>query len=452
MAQQDNSIHITPDALETPLLPIDGLSAPMQRFICEVTDCYQCSRDIVVTSLFAAVGAAIGKRISIKDGKFTNYMALWICHIARSGSNKTEPCKFIVNPLMLADRQAFKDYKSQHDIWKANGGNESGDKEPIFHQHLISDSTPEARNKVLADNPNGVMLYRDEIKGFLDDIGRYNKSGEIAQLISIHGAMDITINRKSDTPLLIERPFFSILGGIQPSILADTFGKDVLIGNGFNARWLFVFPESQPPVMYSENTIRDNISKAWEQYIINLCNADFSAINNEFILTGTAMQEYIEYYNELQKKKASADDYMAAVYSKLQINVIRWAGIAHFLGDDDELTQEMRPEAMRYAVQCMRYFELTHAKVYELMRNRNPVTTMGREEMIAKMCDIYDVQNITKFADAIGVSRPFISKCLKKYGRLRGYGYGDTETPINKDFTENNGVTLINDDDDDDEK
>jgi hypothetical protein len=102
----------------------------------------------------------------------------------------------------------------------------------------------------------------------------------------------------------------------------------VLIGNGFNARWLFVFPESQPPVMYSENTIRDNISKAWEQYIINLCNADFSAINNEFILTGTAMQEYIEYYNELQKKKASADDYMAAVYSKLQINVIRWAGIA----------------------------------------------------------------------------------------------------------------------------
>lgn len=29
------------------------------------------------------------------------------------------------------------------------------------------------------------------------------------------------------------------------------------------------------------------------------------------------------------------------------------------------------------------------------------------------------------FADAIGVSRPFVSKCLKKYERLRGYGLHD---------------------------
>jgi hypothetical protein len=438
----DNDIHITPDALETPLIPIDGLSAQTQDLINEITDCYQCSRDIVVSSLFAAVGAAIGKKISIKDGKFTNFMVLWICIIARSGSNKTEPCKCILNPLMLADRKAYKNYKLQHDVWKANGGNESGDAEPVFQQHLISDSTPEARNKVLSENPNGVMLYRDEIKGFLDDIGRYNKSGEIAQLISIHSAMDITINRKSDAPLLIERPFFSIIGGIQPSIIADAFGKDVLMGNGFNARWLFVYPQDKPPVMYQDSTISEETQNGWEQYILKLCNSDFSAINNEFILAGTAKQVYIDYYNELQNKKADADDYMAAVYSKLQINVIRWAGIAHFLHDDEEYVRKLiLPESMQYAVKCMRYFEATADKAYELMRTRNQLTTMGKEEMIAKVCDMYNVQNITKFADAIGVTRPFVSKCLKNHSRLRGYGYGSTETPTDRDFTENNGVT-----------
>jgi hypothetical protein len=42
------------------ILPIDGLSRQMQRIICAVTDCYQCSRDIVVSATFQVVAAAIG--------------------------------------------------------------------------------------------------------------------------------------------------------------------------------------------------------------------------------------------------------------------------------------------------------------------------------------------------------------------------------------------------------
>jgi hypothetical protein len=407
------------------ILPIDGLSRQMQRIICAVTDCYQCSRDIVVSATFQVVAAAIGKKITVKDSKFANLLMLWICHIAPSGSNKSAPVKLIVKPLMLADRKAYKDYKLQHDVWKLNGGADSGDAEPVYHQHLLNDSTPEARNKALVDNVNGIMIYRDEMKGELDDIGRYNKSGEISQRLSSFDGNDITINRKSEAPILIESPFISYLGGIQPSVVGDAFGKEQLMGNGFNARWLFVYPQNMKPVMYAENYISKEITDAWNSYISELCARDFSAIDNELIITGQAKQVYVDYYNELQLKKAESDDYMAAVYSKLQIIVIRWAGIAHVMaGRENE--KNIRQDTMEYAVKCMRYFEGTAERVYSLLQNRSvpQVAAPTKEQIMAYICNSFNIKSKQAVADAIGQERSAVSRAANKYPMLRVTCYG----------------------------
>ena len=47
------------------VLPIDGLSANAQEIIREVSEVYQCSRDIVLAAMFSAVGVAVGKKIRI---------------------------------------------------------------------------------------------------------------------------------------------------------------------------------------------------------------------------------------------------------------------------------------------------------------------------------------------------------------------------------------------------
>ena len=49
------------------VLPIDGLSANAQEIIREVSEVYQCSRDIVLAAMFSAVGVAVGKKIRISD-------------------------------------------------------------------------------------------------------------------------------------------------------------------------------------------------------------------------------------------------------------------------------------------------------------------------------------------------------------------------------------------------
>ena len=51
------------------------------------------------------------------------------------------------------------------------------------------------------------------------------------------------------------------------------------------------------------------------------------------------------------------------------------------------------------------------------------VKPMGNEEMIARVYYANNPKSQRVFADALGVSQPYIAKCLKKYSELSGYQY-----------------------------
>lgn len=424
-----SNIAINPTSLDVreTMLPIDGLSAQAQGIIDAIVGTFQCSRDMVVAGMFAVVGTAIGKRLVIEDGKYQNYPCLWVCSVAPSGSNKSTPMRFLLQPLKDRDAYNYGIYREELKLYKAAGDTKA--EKPVFRQFLISDSTPEARNQVLSVNRDGVLLYRDELKGMIDDFGRYNRSGELSQLLSIFDADNIIVNRKSDDTLLIEKPFMSILGSIQPSVLQETFSNELMIGNGFVQRWLFVYPDSMPPAMYSDCIMPSSITNDWRSFVYNLLMYDFDIEGGKLYLRGEAKKVYIEYYNRLQLIKVDADDYMAAVYSKLQIYVIRWAGIAHILGNNPS-SVDISPGEMEYSCRCMDYFERCAEKVYQILRagkNRPEAKPMGKEQMIANVYHLTNPVSQSAVAEALGVTQQYISKCLKKYPKLSGCRLYDSE-------------------------
>lgn len=314
-------------------LPIDGLSPGAQAIIQGYADGYQCNRDFITASLFTVVSAAVGKRVCSDDGRYRNYFPLFVCLVAPSGSNKTTPMREMLRPLSNRNASNYKIFQEEMKKYNAetNAGKENVEK-PKFRQLIISDSTPESRIKALSENPN-VLLVSDEIATMLYNMNRYNKSGEVPQLISIWSVDDIIINRKSETALLIKEPCLSIIGGTQPDVLADTFGSDYFMSSGFNQRWLFVYPDDIPPAMYSESKVSKEISDDWEVFINSLLDFDFEGNNyGTLYIRDEAKKLYIDYYNKLQLKKSSACGYMASVYAKLQIMVERWAGITHLFG------------------------------------------------------------------------------------------------------------------------
>lgn len=435
-----NKIKIDSDELGVSKvqLPYDGLSEGVCCVIDSVVSTLQCSRDMVITAMFTTVGTAIGKRLAIYDGKYHNYPCLWCCNVAPSGSNKSTPVRFILQPLRNVDAANYKTYQNELKEYRKSKSEDNTDK-PKFKQILISDSTPEARSQVLANNPNGILLYRDEIKGFLDDIGRYTRSGEVSQLLSMFDSDDISINRKSEDVLLIEKPFMSIFGTIQPEVLEGTFGSDLLMSNGFNQRWLFCYPDSVPPPMYSEKSIPKEIVQSWENFIKGLLAFDFSSMGGELLIMNEAKQRYVEYYNSLQLKKVDADGYMSAVYSKLQIQVLRWAGITHILGNNSSMSRIL-PEEIEYSIRCMDYFEKCAEKVYSrLSRSKKQLDTksMTKEQVIAMCYNSFDCKNKAEFANVIGISRPAVSRAVNKYPLLRCYG---NECNNNSDDSTESGI------------
>ena len=421
------------------ILPVDGLSPNATEMLRKVASSLQCPVDIALSAMFATVGVAMGKRVIIDDGKYRNYPCLWVCVVAPSGSNKSTPIRFFLQPLKDRDSYNYGVYREELRAYR-QAGDDKGDK-PVFKQYVISDSTPEARNQVLSVNPNGILLYRDELKGMIDDFCRYAKSGELSQMLSMFDSDTIVVNRKSDEPLLIEDPLMSIIGSIQPSVLVDTFGNDNMMNNGFNQRWLFCYPESGMPEMYNDVSIPQSVISDWKDFIYNLIMYDFSVMGGKIYIRGEAKRVYIDYYNSLQIKKASADDYLSSVYSKLQIHVIRWAGVAHILGNSPT-SIDITPEEMEYSVRCMDYFERCALKVYRMLLegrgNRHEVKSMGKEEMIANVYHCTSPVSQRAVADALGITKQYVSKCLKKYPKLTGCRLTDSEISDTESDTDKN--------------
>lgn len=411
-------------------LPIDGLSKDVQAIIQGYTDGYQCNRDFITASIFSAVATAVGKKVRITDERYENHLTFFTCLVAPSGSNKSTPMKAILKPLYNRNAQNYEIYQDEIKKYNAEikAGNENADR-PLFRQLILNDSTPESRIKALSENPN-VLLVSDELSTMFYNMNRYNKSGEVPQLLSIWDSDDIVINRKSENTLLIKEPCLSIIGGIQPSLMGDIFGSNLFMNSGFNPRWLFVYPDTFSPAMYSDNNVSKALSDEWNRYIETLLDSDLSSTPSKLFIIGDAKQVYISYYNELQLKKSESCDYMAAVYAKLQIMVQRLAGVIHLLGNNPGMSRIL-PEEMEYAIRCMNYFERCAEKVYADLtegKTKPDVGQMGKEEMIANVYHLTKPESQSSYAKVLGCSKQFISKCLKKYPRFTGCRLTDIET------------------------
>ena len=138
------------------ILPVDGLSPHAANILNKVVSSLQCSVDIALSAMFVTVGVAMGKRVIIDDGKYQNYPCLWVCMVAPSGSNKSTPIRFFIQPMKDRDAYNYSVYREELRVYK-QAGDDKGDR-PVFKQHIISDSTPESRNQVLSVNPNGILL------------------------------------------------------------------------------------------------------------------------------------------------------------------------------------------------------------------------------------------------------------------------------------------------------
>ena len=249
-----------PDALP-PVMAFDPALLPntLRAWVMDIADRMQCPADYVAVSAMVAAGTVIGRRVGIRaqaNTDWTEVPNLWGMVVGRPGVMKSPAMGHALKPMRKLDALAAEEnaaLKADYEAEVANYKPADGPKpeKPAYRRYVVNDPTYEALGEVMASNPNGVMVFRDELVSLLKPLGRDdNAAARGFFLTAWNGNEGYTFDRIMRGHDHIKACCLSILGATQPGKLA-AYLQDALQGgagdDGFAQRFgLLVWPDVAP--------------------------------------------------------------------------------------------------------------------------------------------------------------------------------------------------------------
>ncbi len=240
-----------------PPFPVDAMPEKTRAFIRETANALDCPIDLVGVSVLGTVSAAIGnsRRGSVKRG-YSVSASLYLGVIAPPGSGKSPAMSKATRPVkdrQTRQKETYEECKREYDCEKREYDALSKEdkvsavppQKPIFSRTWVDDTTVEALATRLRDNPHGLYLIQDELTGWISGMNQYKsgKGNDRQKYLQMWSNETISVDRKSsDEPLIVERPFITIFGGVQPKRLKDLVDER---GDGFFDRFLVAYPKER---------------------------------------------------------------------------------------------------------------------------------------------------------------------------------------------------------------
>lgn len=104
---------------------------------------------------------------------------------------------------------------------------------PTERRYIVNDVTVEKLGELLNENPNGLLLERDELIGWLKSLDREDRANDRAFFLeAFNGSGTYTYDRIGRGTVHIESVTVSLIGGIQPSKLRPYIWQAINGGDG----------------------------------------------------------------------------------------------------------------------------------------------------------------------------------------------------------------------------
>jgi Protein of unknown function (DUF3987) len=317
----DRGGHISwpsPKPLPTGLAPVaaldlDFLPATIAPWVGDIAERMQCPLDFVAIPALVGLGSALGRKIGVRPQRQTDWLEvpnLWGCIVGRPGAMKSPAMGEAIKPLNQLDAkareehaQALKGHAAQAELHRLkldearvsarkalkNGADVPAlyydePDEPKARRYVVNDTTYEALGEILADNPNGVLAFRDELVSLLKTLDREdNIAARGFFLTAWNGTTGYTFDRITRGKTHIEAACLSLLGSTQPGRLSEYVrratdggsGDDGLIQRFGLLSWPDQDPEWRETDRYPNSEAR---TRAWATFE-RLDNADANAVN-----------------------------------------------------------------------------------------------------------------------------------------------------------------------------
>ncbi|GMV26413.1 MAG: hypothetical protein AMXMBFR58_24440 [Phycisphaerae bacterium] len=300
-----------PDTLP-PVMPFDPQLLPeaFRAWVQDIADRIQCPIDFPAVGAMVALAAIVGRKVGIRpkrEDDWTVVANLWGAAIGRPGVMKTPALQDPLKPMMALEMKAkdafdlqvkeseaakiiskVKTKKAERDIKGALNDRQKAmqlameslpddEDSPKRTRYIVNDSSVEKLGEILNENPNGVLLYRDELSGLLKSLDKEGQEGARSfYLEAWNGNGRYCYDRIGRGTIDIEAAIISIVGGIQPGPLQHYLrgaAKEGAGDDGLMQRYqLMVWPDiSDEWVNVDRKPDADARERAW---------AVFDGLNN----------------------------------------------------------------------------------------------------------------------------------------------------------------------------
>ena len=246
-----------PDGLpDVPVIDDALLPATIRPWVVDIAERVSCPPDFPAVGALVALAAVVGRQIAIRPQRHDDWTVvpnLWGAIVGRPGLLKTPALAEMLKPLYRLEaearehfEQAVKEHEAdklvsaqarkhaEAEIKKAvRVGNRERASElalsalqdelepPQRRRYVSQDATPEKLGELLATNPRGLLIFRDELTGWFASLEREgNESARAFYLEAWNGTGRFTFDRIGRGTVDIESATVSVLGGIQPGPLA----------------------------------------------------------------------------------------------------------------------------------------------------------------------------------------------------------------------------------------
>ena len=278
--------HPLPDSL-LPVAPFDFELIPEQvrPWIADICERMQCPPDYAAVSLMAALGSMIGRKVAIRPQIEDDWEVIanqWALLIGRPGVLKTPAMEEVLKPLHKLSAIALEKLKKDTATYEVTAAiaklrrkdnMEKASKilredrgadvssllegkdevsEPTLKRYIANDTNVASLGVLLQQNPNGLLVFRDEIVSLLDNLDREECISERGfYLTGWSGNSRYTFDRIGrGLHLSVEGVCLSMLGSSQPGRISQYLLRAIRGGRGDDGLiqrfGLMVWPDISP--------------------------------------------------------------------------------------------------------------------------------------------------------------------------------------------------------------
>ncbi len=412
------AVKLKKETKEKTRFPIDAFPSRIQNIIQVFYECYKLPPDYHCAAILAAASVAIGNAFSAYFKKKQSYPPiLYLSVVGYPSSGKSPGIDFGLFPLEEIEKELREEHRDRIERWKEECYKASLDKKelpekPVSQDLIIDDATRESINRIMSNNPKGVILVQDELKAWIKSMDMYRSKGsDLEYWLKIWSGKSVKVNRTSDDVIWLPYPFASVIGGIQPGVLKDmaTGGK---ADNGFLARILFAYPDEMIKPFQTDEEPHEKVLDLYRKmikFLYRLPNnfetekrrgVTFAKVIKTHVpLSEEGKKIYIKFIHDYtQQYNESESEEVKGILGKLEQYCLRFALIIEMLefacSKAPEFTDDLNPmgefkevefleledleiskSSVEKAIRITSYFKRTALKVIDQLDS--PVAQLG---------------------------------------------------------------------------